>query len=133
MASVLTNPVIRRPAPSWTDPSIGNHAEAPLRSVALGVPLRGAAGLQLLSVLRPHSGSETDVPYRIRAAAILDEWHEAERAYDTAAGISERIAWREEMRHMDALYVGVVDAARASHSPLPPAFPPSEREPGDPG
>ena len=73
------------------------------------------------------------MPYRVRAAAILDDWHEAEHAYDTAAGISERIAWREEMRHMDALYVTVVDAARASHSPQPPAFPPSELEPGDPG
>ena len=69
------------------------------------------------------------MPYRTRAAEVLELWRETERRLETARGIDERSAIGAEMDRLRIEYQAVVAAARAAEMPEPPAFPGPSPEP----
>jgi hypothetical protein len=63
------------------------------------------------------------MPYRTRAAAVLERWREIERRYRDANSFDERVVLREEMERLRKAYQSVVREAQKTSSPQPPPFP----------
>jgi hypothetical protein len=68
------------------------------------------------------------MPDRRQALDLLMLWREAHRQYEAhAAGIEERIVWREEMDRLRLEYLDAVDAAPKASMPQPPSIPEAPR------
>jgi hypothetical protein len=66
------------------------------------------------------------MPYRAAAAAILEQWREAERWRDASLGTPDAVYWEAEMAKLRKAYLDVVAEAEQAHAARPDDFP----EPG---
>jgi hypothetical protein len=64
-----------------------------------------------------------DMPYRTKAFDLLALWREAEREYEAAPEMDQRIALGQEMERLRSEYEATILAAREAALPEPPPFP----------
>ena len=63
------------------------------------------------------------MPYRTRAAEILNEWRTVERQLQASPGPDLRLELQLELTRLRRAYQAVFDEARAAAMPEPPPFP----------
>lgn len=63
------------------------------------------------------------MPYRARAATLLEEWRRAERHLVAATDDAEKLRLNGELDRIRAEYQRAVDEATAANAPVPEPFP----------